>query len=91
MDAPHKTEPSERIREELKQLKEYSHSANFDLKKSETMKEEDRDGCLDNLAYMAPSGGHFSCPFGSRDVQDKKIFEMAMIWKILCETTFTAT
>ena len=31
MDAPRKTELNERIREELKQLKEDSHSANFDL------------------------------------------------------------
>ena len=35
MDAPCKTELSERIREELKQLKEDSHSANFDLNKSD--------------------------------------------------------
>ena len=43
MDAPRKTELSERIREELKQLKEDSHSANFDLNKSVTLNVEVRD------------------------------------------------
>ena len=43
MDAPRKTELSERIREELKQLKEDSHSANFDLNKSVTLNVEVQD------------------------------------------------
>ena len=43
MDAPRKTELSERIREELKQLKEDSHSANFDLNASVTLNVEVRD------------------------------------------------
>ena len=64
MDAPRKTELSERIREELKQLKEDSHSANFDLNTSVTLNVEVRDWLLDNLAYMATSGSHFSRPSG---------------------------
>ena len=43
MDAPRKTELSERIREELKQLKEDSHSANFDLNFSVTLDVEVQD------------------------------------------------
>ena len=43
MDAPRKTEPSERIREELKQLKEDSHSAYFDLNTSVTLNVEVRE------------------------------------------------
>ena len=67
MDAPRKTELSERIREELKQLKEDSHSASFDLNKSVTLNVEVRDWLLDNLAYMATTGSHFRNAGNIRD------------------------